>query len=109
MSKSILINLSDKDMEILENLASNQGLKKSEYIRMLLQTIHIAESLKEENGNIKFEIGGYGYILEKEFIEEYAKQMETFFEGIEKRLHRAIIKPKKSNKKPRLLRPKKAA
>lgn len=95
MPKQLLLNLSDSDMEILNTLSSKQGLKKSEYLRMLLQSLWIAETLKEDKrGNFKFEIGGYGYVLEKEFIEEYISQLQGLFEGIEKRIKRVDIKPK---------------
>lgn len=112
-NESLLLRLSADDMRILEKLSASQGLRKSEYIRMLIQTIHIAESLREDkNGNMRFEIGEYGYILEKEFIEQYAKQMETFFMGIEKQMQRAIISQPKPNKRVmmrKVVKPKKVA
>lgn len=112
-NESLLLRLSSEDMRILDKLSASQGLRKSEYIRMLIQTIHIAESLKEDkNGNMSFQIGEYGYIIDKEFIEEYAKQMEGFFVGIEKRMQRAIISQPKPNKRVmmrKVVKPKKVA
>lgn len=101
-NKQLLINLSAEDFKILDNQAKKNGLKKSEYIRLLIQTIHIAETtkIKEDNvGNITFNIGEYGYRLEKEFLENYAKELEGFFNGIEKRMKKVILSKPKANKR----------
>lgn len=98
--KQFLLKLSEEDLNKLEQQAKRHGLKKTEYIRTLIQTIHIAENVKEDSkGNMKFQIGEYGYLLEKEYLEQFAKEMETFFKGIEKRMQRVIITNPKSDKR----------
>jgi hypothetical protein len=101
-NEKLSVRLSDEDMKILENLSAKQGLKKAEYIRMLLQTIHIAETTKvkeDTKGNITFNIGDYGFRLEKDFLEGYAKELEGFFNGIEKRMKKVILSKPKANKR----------
>jgi hypothetical protein len=100
MAKNLLVGLSDEDMEILDKLSKKQGLRKSEYIRALIQSLWIAETLKEnEKGNYTFEIGGYGYVLEKDFMEGFVKGLEPLFQDIEKQLNRAKIKVKKTDRR----------
>jgi len=112
-NESLLLRLSADDMKILEDLSSKQGLRKSEYIRMLLQTIHIAETTKQDaKGNYKIKNGEYGFMLDKEFIEQYAKELESFFVGIEKRMEKVILSQAKRTKEVRVrkvVKPKKAA
>lgn len=101
-SENLLLRLSSEDMRMLTELSEKQGLKKAEYLRMLLQTIYIAETTKvkeDSKGNITFNIGDYGYRLEKEFIEGYAKELEGFFNGIEKRMKKVILSKPKANKR----------
>jgi hypothetical protein len=101
-SENLLLRLSSEDMKMLTELSEKQGLKKAEYLRMLLQTIYIAETTKvkeDKKGNITFNIGDYGYRLERKFIEDYAKELEKFFEGIGERMKRVKLSNPKPNKK----------
>ena len=110
---NLSLRLSTDDMKILEELSSRQGLRKAEYIRMLLQTIYIAETTKEDSkGTYKFKIGEYGFMLDKEFIEQYAKELEGFFLDIEKRMQKVILSLPKRDKEIRIrkvVKPKKVA
>lgn len=99
-NKQLLLNLSLEDFKLLEDQANSHGLAKSEYIRTLIQTIHIANSVKEdEKGNITFSLGNYGFKLDKKYLEDFSMQMEGFFKGIEKRMQRVIISKPKGTKK----------
>lgn len=112
-SNAILLRLSESDMAMLDTLAKNQGLMKSEYLRLLIQTIYIAETTKlDDKGTYKIRFGEYGFTLDKEFIEQYAKELESFFVGIEKRMEKVVLSQTKRNKEvrvKRIVKPKKAA
>jgi len=101
-NNAILLRLSEEDMIMLNELSQKAGLKNSEYLRLIIQTIYIAETTKvneDKKGNMTFKIGEYGFRLEKEFLEGYAKELEGFFNGIEKRMKKVILSKPKANKK----------
>lgn len=110
---NLSLRLSESDMAMLETLAKKQGLMKAEYIRLLIQTIYIAETTKpDDKGTYKIRFGEYGFTLDKEFIEEYAKELESFFVGIEKRMEKVVLSQSKRSKEVRLrkvVKPKKVA
>jgi predicted DNA-binding protein len=112
-SNAILLRLSESDMAMLDTLATKQGLAKSEYLRLIIQTIYIAETTSpNDKGAYKFNFGEYGFTLDKEFIEQYAKELEGFFVGIEKRMEKVLLSQTKRNKEVRIRRvvkPKKVA
>ena len=112
-SNAILLRLSEHDMSMLDVLAKKQGLMKSEYLRLLIQTIYIAEhTAPDDKGVYKIRFGEYGFTLDKEFIEQYAKELEGFFVGIEKRMEKVVLSQTKRNKEVRIKRvvkPKKVA
>ena len=88
---------------MLNELAKKTGLMKSEYLRLIIQTIYIAETTKpDDKGTYKIRFGEYGFTLDKEFIEEYAKELESFFKGIEKRMEKVVLSQTKRNKEIRI-------
>jgi predicted DNA-binding protein len=107
------LRLSESDWMMLDTLSKKQGLKKSEYLRLLIQTIYIAETTKpDDKGSYKIRFGEYGFTLDKEFIEQYAKELEGFFMGIEKRMQKVVLSQTKRDKEvrvKRVLKPKKVA
>jgi len=104
-TNAILLRLSESDMDMLDKLAKSKGLMKSEYLRLLIQTIYIAETTKpDDKGTYKIRFGEYGFTLDKEFIEQYAKELEGFFEGIEKRMEKVVLSQTKRNKEVRVKR-----
>jgi predicted DNA-binding protein len=104
-NNALLLRLSETDMTMLNELSEKQGLMKSEYLRLLIQTIYIAETTKtDKNGNYQIRVGEYGFQLEKEFIEQYAKELEGFFMGIEKKLENVILSQTKRKKEVRIKR-----
>jgi hypothetical protein len=104
-NNAILLRLSDNDMKMLNELSEKQGLMKSEYLRLLIQTLYIAETTKPDTkGNYKFVVGDYGFQLDKDFIEDYAKELEGFFNGIEKRMEKVVLSQTKTNKAIRIKR-----
>jgi len=110
---NLSLRLSETDMNMLDYLSKNQGLMKSEYLRLLIQTLYIAETTKPDiNGNYKINVGDYGFQLDKDFIEDYAKELEGFFNGIEKRMEKVVLSQTKTNKAIRIkraIKPKKVA
>jgi hypothetical protein len=112
-TNSMNLRLSESDWMMLDTLSKKQGLKKSEYLRLLIQTIYIAETTKpDDKGSYKIRFGEYGFTLDKEFIEQYAKELEGFFMGIEKRMQKVVLSQTKRDKEvrvKRVLKPKKVA
>lgn len=112
-TNSMNLRLSENDWMMLDTLAKKQGLKKSEYLRLLIQIIYIAETTKpNEKEMYKIRFGEYGFTLDKEFIEQYAKELEGFFVGIEKRMEKVVLSQTKRNKEvrvKRIVKPKKVA
>jgi len=110
---NLSLRLSESDMAMLDTLANKQGLAKSEYLRLLIQTIYIAETTSpDDKGTYKFNFGEYGFTLDKEFIEQYAKELEGWFMGIEKRMEKVSLSQTKRNKEVRIrrvIKPKKVA
>jgi hypothetical protein len=112
-SNALLLRLSESDMAMLDELCNRQGLNRSEYLRLIIQTIYIAETTSpDDKGTYKIRFGEYGFTLDKEFIEQYAKELEGFFKGIEKRMEKVVLSQTKRNKEVRIrrgIKPKKVA
>ena len=106
MSKSaLLLRLSESDMSMLDALCNKQGLNRSEYLRLIIQTIYIAEITKpDDKGAYKIRFGEYGFTLDKEFIEQFAMELEGFFVGIEKRMEKVVLSQTKRDKEVRVRR-----
>jgi len=112
-NNAILLRLSKTDMSMLDELSQRQGLMKSEYLRLLIQTLYIAETTQlNDKGEYKIKIGQYGFTLDNDFIEQYAKELESVFKGLEKRLDKVVLSQTKSTKNLRVkrsIKPKKVA
>lgn len=104
MSKKNQVNLnvafSVSDYKMLTEQSARLNLSRSEYIRAIIQSIGIAESLKEDDkGNVSVRIGEYGYRLSKEDMEGIARQLEDAFTTISKQYQRVIIAKPKGKKR----------
>lgn len=88
--------LSNADNDILVNASNKAGLKKSEYLRAIIQGIgygtKVAEQVKKGKG-VKIEAAGYGLNIP-------ISVMEDILQDVSKRLTRSLqiteIKPKKN-------------
>lgn len=94
------VAFSVSDYKMLTEQSEKLNLSRSEYIRAIIQSIGIAESLKEdESGNVSVKIGDYGYRLSKEDMEGIARQLEDAFTTISKQYQRVIIAKPKGKKR----------
>jgi hypothetical protein len=70
---SLTLILSAEDNEALENLAFTSGLKKSEYLRAIIQGISLGNKISEtmsQTQDVKLEIGGYGLSIPSDVMQE---------------------------------------
>lgn len=96
--RNVAIRLSENDFNCLDVLSKEQGLAKSEYLRMLIKVFwfsHQVEKGMKTNTPIEYE--GYGFEFTEEFMKDFAKRIESSFEGID--IEKAIIVTDKKVKK----------
>ena len=75
---ALTLRLSQEDNKCLENLALSSGLKKSEYLRAIIQGISLGNKLAEtmsQGKDVKFDLGGYGFAINNEIMEELLKDV----------------------------------
>ena len=104
-SIAISVKLSEADFNTLQQLADENGISKSEYIRLLIQTIGNGKKLVDSlnNGQTKLEVNGYGLHFTQDFI-------NTFVLDITKSLEKGIkVTEPKANRLIRYRKTKKAA
>lgn len=97
-NKQILIRFSTEDIKILNQLSKNENLKKSEYLRLIIKIIYIAKQTKS-NDQLVYNINEYGYKLKKDYIKNFAKDLEILFKGMDKIIEKIILVDTISDKK----------
>jgi len=100
---SLTIIVSAEDNDILTEASNEVGLKKSEYIRAIIQGIgagsRMAKQLDQQGQNGYIEVGGYGLNIPIDV-------MEGLLQGISEKLIEGIqiteLKPKKNLRQKRM-------
>ena len=84
---SLTLILSAEDNDALENLAFSSGLKKSEYLRTIIQGISLGNKMNEtmsQGKDVKLEIGGYGLNIPNDVMQEVLQDIsEKLIQGLE--------------------------
>lgn len=81
--------LSPDEFDILQKLADETGVSKSEYLRLIIQGIWLGRSMSEGK---QVKIGGYGYSFDPQ-------EMESLFKEVASKLEQAVnIDPVIGNK-----------
>jgi predicted transcriptional regulator len=78
----ISVELSPKEYIILQKLAEDCNISKAEYLRLIIQGIHLGDQINK--GENKVEFGGYGYSFKPE-------EMESLFQEVSEKLQKAIV------------------
>jgi len=95
--------LSNSDFKYLQDISNRFGLKKSEFLRLLIQSLKISEAVATKKGT-EVQVGGYGIEFSPETLQSFAEQIEALFEGVGKGIKITYVKtkakPKKSRMKP---------
>jgi hypothetical protein len=91
---SLTLILSAEDNEALETIAFETGLKKSEFLRAIIQGIAAGSKIAAmpQGENVKFDLGGYGFTIPSDVMEDLLQDVsKKLIDGLEV----AKIKPNK--------------
>lgn len=84
---SLTLILSAEDNEALENLAFGAGLKKSEYLRAIIQGISLGNKINDtmsQGKDVKIEIEGYGLSIPNKVMQELIQDAsDKLLQGLE--------------------------
>ena len=101
--RTVNLILSESDFEFLRQISDRFGIKRSEFLRLLIQGLRVGESAMNKEG-AKVEIGGYGFEFSNEYLESFIGQIEPILEGFGKGVkittQKTTQKPKKRRKTP---------
>jgi hypothetical protein len=85
-TKSLTLILSNEDFDTLVQVSNEVGLKKSEYLRAIIQGIGLGKKVEnqiEEGKDVNIEVQGYGFDIPYSVMEELFHSIgETFSNGI---------------------------
>jgi hypothetical protein len=98
--KQVCVPMSESDFNFLQSISDQFQLKKSEFIRLLIQGLKVGESAMTKQG-AKVEVGGYGLEFSQEDLELFVKQLEPILEGLGKGVK---VTPVKTRQKARVSR-----
>lgn len=79
--KQLLINLSENDYNMLEELSLHSNMSKSEFIKTIIQLIGVTQKIAESDTipeNIQ--IGGYGITFPMEVMQPFYDNLASAFE-----------------------------
>jgi hypothetical protein len=79
--KQLLINLSENDFNMLEELSQDANMSKSEFLKTIIQLIGVTQKIAETDGipeNIQ--IGGYGITFPPEVMQPFYDNIAQAFE-----------------------------
>jgi hypothetical protein len=83
---SITLILSAEDFDTLSEVSNEVGLKKSEYLRAIIQGIGLGRKVEnqiEEGKDVNIEVGSYGLSIPNSVMEELLGSIgETLLNGI---------------------------
>jgi len=79
--KQLLINLSENDFNMLDELSKNANMSKSEFIKTIIQLIGVTQKIADSDTipeNIQ--IGGYGITFPMEVMQPFYDNLASAFE-----------------------------
>ena len=86
-TKSLTLILSAEDFDTLVEVSNEVGLKKSEYLRAIIQGIGLGRKVEnqiEEGKDVNIELHGYGLNIPNNVMEKLLHSIgETLLQGIE--------------------------
>jgi predicted transcriptional regulator len=89
--KAVSLKLSQSDFAYLQDLSNRFGIRKSEFLRLLVHSLKIGEAaLNNKATTVK--VGGYGYEFRPELIQEFAKRIEDVLEAFSKEIKITPVK-----------------
>ena len=80
---NVSVVLSKSDWDYLQDLSSRFGVKKSEFIRLLIQSLKVSEAALTKKST-SVEVGGYGIEFSPELLESFVTQIEALLDGFSK-------------------------
>lgn len=83
---SLTLILSAEDNEALETIAFETGLKKSEFLRAIIQGIAAGSKIAtiSKGENVKFDLGGYGFAIPSDVMEDLLQDVsKKLIDGLE--------------------------
>jgi hypothetical protein len=85
-TKSLTLILSSEDFETLSQVSNEVGLKKSEYLRAIIQGIGAGRKVEnqiEEGKDVNIEFQGYGFSIPSNVMENLLQSIsENLLQGI---------------------------
>jgi hypothetical protein len=99
--KTVCIILSDSDFDYLQDLSDRFGVKKSEFLRLLVQSLKVSEAAMTKKG-ASVEVGGYGIEFSPELLQSFVSQIEALYEGFSKSIKVTPVKTRERAKNRRL-------
>jgi hypothetical protein len=98
---SVTLILSKSDFDYLQDLADRFGVKKSEFLRLLIQSLKVSEAAMTKKGT-SVEIGGYGFEFSPELLQSFVTQIEALYEGYSKSIKVTPVKTRQRAQNRRL-------
>jgi hypothetical protein len=80
---NVSVFLSKSDFDYLQDLSNRFGVKKSEFLRLLIQSLKISEAAMSKKG-ASVEVGGYGIEFSPELLQSFVTQIEALLDGFSK-------------------------
>jgi hypothetical protein len=96
-AKGVTLLLSESDFNFLQTISDQFGVKKSEFLRLLIQGLRVGESAMNKQG-AKIEVGGYGIEFSQEDLELFVRQLEPILGGFGKGVKVTPVKTRKRAK-----------
>lgn len=95
MRDAIMVSLllSKSDFKYLQDISDRCGLKKSEFLRLLIQSMKIGEAVATKKGT-EVQVGGYGIEISPDALQSFAEQIEGLFKGVSKGIKITHVKTK---------------
>ena len=99
--KNISVILSKSDFDYLQDLSNRLGVKKSEFLRLIVQSLKVSEAAMSKKAT-SVEVGGYGIEFSPELLQSFVSQIEALYEGFSKSIKVTPVKTRERAKNRRL-------
>ncbi len=99
--RNISLILSQSEFDYLQDLSNRFGVKKSEFLRLLVQSLKVSEAAMSKNPT-SVEVGGYGIEFSPELLQSFVSQIEALYEGFSKSIKVTPVKTRERAKNRRL-------
>lgn len=99
--RNISLILSQSDFDYLQDLSNRFGVKKSEFLRLLVQSLKVSEAAMSKKST-SVEVGGYGIEFSPELLQSFVSQIEALYDGFSKAIKVTPVKTRKKARNRRL-------